>query len=81
VEGCSLSSAKALGSADDEEDISDLSSDDDSDSGGQTGQTFHVGGGKVRLLNGGMSQYVQAVERKLAKRKKLGQAGNQKKKG
>lgn len=49
-------------------------SDDDEDlpteeEGGQntTGLTYRVGGGKVKLLEGGIVEYVETVERKLAR--------------
>ncbi|KAF9491905.1 P-loop containing nucleoside triphosphate hydrolase protein [Pleurotus eryngii] len=80
VEGCSISSAQAFG--DDEGDGTDIS--DESDEGnedGQTGKTYMVSGGKVKLLENGMSQYVALVERKLERRKRAAAAEAAKKKG
>ncbi|KAI0343208.1 P-loop containing nucleoside triphosphate hydrolase protein [Trametopsis cervina] len=74
IEGCSLSSAGAFG--DGEEDPSDVSSsesDDDPDGNKKQGQTFYVGNGKVKLLDRGMQQYIEMVERKLQKRQRLAQ--------
>lgn len=73
VEGCSLSSAGAFGDV--EEETSDVSSDEDDDDDDAVnrspGQTFFVGNGKVKLLERGMEQYVEMVERKLQKRQRL----------
>lgn len=70
VEGCSLSSAGAFG--DGEDDASDVSSSENEEDFDEKrpGQTFYVGNGKVKLLERGMEQYVQMVERKLQKRQR-----------
>ncbi|THG96693.1 hypothetical protein EW026_g5189 [Hermanssonia centrifuga] len=70
VEGSSLSAAGAVG--DDAEDDEDLSSSEDDEEGqhpGKIGRTYRVGGGKVKLLENGMVQYVNMVERRLEKRR------------
>jgi ATP-binding cassette subfamily F protein 3 len=46
------------------------SSADDEDSAKPPGKTYWVGNGQVKELRRGMAQYVEAVERKLAKREK-----------
>ncbi|KDQ27465.1 hypothetical protein PLEOSDRAFT_51211 [Pleurotus ostreatus PC15] len=81
VEGCSISSAQAFG--DDEGDGTDISDEesDEENEGGQTGKTYMVSGGKVKLLENGMSQYVALVERKLERRKRAAVAEAAKKKG
>ena len=90
IEGLPLSSAGAFGDAsaspDDEDDLSGDSDDSDSDSfdrGGEKsekqGFTYYVGGGKVKLMENGMAQYVQLVERRLAKRKRIAEAEARKK--
>ncbi len=70
VEGSSLSAAGAVG--DDAEDDEDLSSSEDDEEGqhpGKIGRTYRVGGGKVKLLENDMVQYVNMVERRLEKRR------------
>ncbi|KAG9220476.1 hypothetical protein CCMSSC00406_0003932 [Pleurotus cornucopiae] len=81
VEGCSISSAQAFG--DDESDGTDISDEesDEENEGGPTGKTYMVSGGKVKLLENGMSQYVALVERKLERRKRAAAAEAAKKKG
>ncbi|KAI0761905.1 P-loop containing nucleoside triphosphate hydrolase protein [Irpex lacteus] len=71
VEGCSLSKAGAFGDQEGEDDESDGSSTEDEDIIKSPGQTFYVGNGKVKLLERGMEQYVELVERKLQKRERL----------
>ena len=73
IEGLSLSSAGAFG--DDEDEGSDVSSSEDDDDTGEgaprvQGTTYHVGGGVIKKLEGGVGQYVKVVERKLEKRAK-----------
>lgn len=71
VEGCSLSKAGAFGDQQDEDNESDGSSTEDEDIVKSPGLTFYVGNGKVKLLERGMEQYVELVERKLQKRERL----------
>lgn len=71
VEGCSLSRAGAFGDQQDEDDKSDGSLTEEEDIVKSPGQTFYVGNGKVKLLERGMGQYVELVERKLQKRERL----------
>ncbi|KAI0091739.1 P-loop containing nucleoside triphosphate hydrolase protein [Irpex rosettiformis] len=72
VEGFSLSQAGAFGDHQDNDDESDASSSsEDEDFVKSPGQTFYVGNGKVKLLERGMEQYVELVERKLQKRERL----------
>ncbi|EIM83035.1 P-loop containing nucleoside triphosphate hydrolase protein [Stereum hirsutum FP-91666 SS1] len=73
VEGCSLASAGAFGEdEEDPDDISDASSDDDDDGNhaGNRGQTYYVGIGTIKLLENGMKQYVEMVERRLRKKQR-----------
>ncbi|KAI0704339.1 P-loop containing nucleoside triphosphate hydrolase protein [Cytidiella melzeri] len=71
-EGFSLSSAGAFGeSGDDPSDETSSSSDDDKLDNKKPGQTFYVGNGKVKLLERGMEQYVEIVERKMKKRERI----------
>ncbi|KAK7062089.1 iron complex transport system ATP-binding protein [Favolaschia claudopus] len=55
-----------------DDDESDVSSSDDEDEEDQAppGKTYRVGGGKLKLMEKGMAQYVAFVERKLAKKKR-----------
>ena len=53
---------------DDEDD--DPSSDEDDENAAPPGKTYRVGGGKLKLMEKGMAQYVAYVERKLAKQKR-----------
>ncbi|KAJ6616249.1 P-loop containing nucleoside triphosphate hydrolase protein [Mycena sp. CBHHK59/15] len=46
------------------------STDEDEDSGAPPGKTYRVGGGKLKLMEKGMAQYVAYVERKLARKKR-----------
>ena len=50
-----------------ESDSGDSSQEED---GGKKGRTYKVGAGKVKLLPGGMAEYVRFVERKLERRRK-----------
>jgi hypothetical protein len=56
--------------SDDEADESD-SSEEAEDETKPPGKTYHVGNGQVKELPRGMVQYVEYVERKLAKREKM----------
>ena len=71
VEGCSLSKAGAFGDQQDGDESNVSSSSEDDDTVKTPGQTFYVGNGKVKLLERGMEQYVEMVERKLQKRERL----------
>ena len=81
IEGLSLSSAGAFGDDQDDDSsgtTSDHDDDDDNDDNGEgssklQGITYYVGGGKMKKMDGGMSQYVKIIERKVTKRaKKVG---------
>jgi ATP-binding cassette subfamily F protein 3 len=52
---------------------SDSSSEDEETV--RKGETYRVGGGKVRLTPGGMTQYTGIVERRIAKREAAMKAG------
>lgn len=67
VEGTSFSTLRREQFDEDLSDDSSSSSDDDADEVKPPGLTYHVGGGRVRRLEGGMLEYVAKVERKLAK--------------
>ncbi|KAJ6482821.1 P-loop containing nucleoside triphosphate hydrolase protein [Mycena vitilis] len=51
-------------------DASDDSSSEDDDDTTSPGKTYRVGGGKLKLMEKGMAQYVALVERKLARKKR-----------
>ncbi|KAF7352440.1 Iron complex transport system ATP-binding protein [Mycena venus] len=55
-----------------DDDASDESSseEDEDDVGAPPGKTYRVGGGKLKLMDKGMAQYVGLVERKLARKKR-----------
>jgi hypothetical protein len=57
---------------DDDGSIGSNSTEEDEDSAKPLGKTYHVGNGQVRELPRGMVQYVEYVERKLAKAEKVG---------
>ncbi|KAJ7129275.1 P-loop containing nucleoside triphosphate hydrolase protein [Mycena epipterygia] len=65
IEGESLRHA----TPDDESDDSSSDEDDD-DTTTPPGKTYRVGGGKLKLMEKGMAQYVALVERKLARKKR-----------
>ncbi|KAJ7437118.1 P-loop containing nucleoside triphosphate hydrolase protein [Mycena galericulata] len=65
IEGESLRHA-----AQDDDVSEDSSSEDEDDPTTPPGKTYRVGGGKLRLMEKGMAQYVAFVERKLAKKKR-----------
>ncbi|KAJ7498543.1 P-loop containing nucleoside triphosphate hydrolase protein [Mycena latifolia] len=65
IEGESLRHATA-----DDEDATDDSSSDEDDVTTPPGKTYRVGGGKLKLMERGMAQYVALVERKLARKKR-----------
>lgn len=71
VEGCSLSKAGAFGDQQEDDDSEVSPSSEEEDVVKSPGQTFYVGNGKVKLLERGMEQYVEMVERKLQKRERL----------
>ena len=84
VAGTSTADPRVLPLAGDEEDAeddNDPSSDEDVDALSQPGRTYHVGAGKVKLLEQGMTQYVQTVERKLERRRKAAEREAARKKG
>ncbi|KAJ6561577.1 P-loop containing nucleoside triphosphate hydrolase protein [Mycena vulgaris] len=54
----------------DDEESDDSSSEDEDDVTTPPGKTYRVGGGKLKLLEKGMAQYVAFVERKLARKKR-----------
>ncbi|SGY73775.1 BQ5605_C005g03318 [Microbotryum silenes-dioicae] len=56
----------------DEEDDDDEDSNDEE--GVVTGNTYCVGGGKIKLIEGGMNKYVSLVERKLARKQREAEA-------
>ncbi|KAJ9112658.1 hypothetical protein QFC19_000678 [Naganishia cerealis] len=56
-----------------DESASESSSDDEENV--RKGETYRVGGGKVRLTPGGMTQYIGIVERRMAKREMAAKAG------
>ncbi|KAJ7126423.1 P-loop containing nucleoside triphosphate hydrolase protein [Mycena crocata] len=65
IEGQSLRHARP------DDDISDdSSSDEEDDETTPPGKTYRVGGGKLKLMEKGMAQYVALVERKLARKKR-----------
>lgn len=64
IEG--VSAREAFDHEGSDESASESSSDDDEEV--RKGVTYRVGGGKVRLTPGGMTQYIGFVERKMAKR-------------
>ncbi len=68
IEG--ISPREAYDEALDEDD--DSSSDEDSDNEGvvRKGQTWRVGKGRVRLTEGGMTEYVGLVEKRIEKKMK-----------
>lgn len=73
VERCSLSSAGAFGEDEEDPDDTSGSSSDDDDDGNDAshrGQTFYVGKGTIKLLENGMKQYVEMVERRLRKKQR-----------
>ncbi|KAJ7228264.1 P-loop containing nucleoside triphosphate hydrolase protein [Mycena pura] len=61
---------ESLKHANPENDASDESSSEEDEDGAPPGKTYRVGGGKLKLMEKGMTQYVALVERKLAKKKK-----------
>ena len=61
---------ESLKHANPENDASDESSSEEDEDGAPVGKTYRVGGGKLKLMEKGMTQYVALVERKLAKKKK-----------
>ncbi|KAJ7693913.1 P-loop containing nucleoside triphosphate hydrolase protein [Mycena rosella] len=65
IEGESLRHAEV------DDDVSDdPSSDEEDDAAAPPGKTYRVGGGKLKLMEKGMAQYVAFVERKLARKKR-----------
>ena len=57
-----------LSEDDDDDDDDDADeSDENEGSAGRAGQTYRVGAGKLTLLERGMQQYVETLERRLAK--------------
>ena len=64
IEGAS---PKTVSESDEESSSSDEGEHDDDV---KLGETYRVGGGKVKRMEGGMGQYVGIVERGLAKRAK-----------
>lgn len=74
IEGATLREAAA--SLDDDGDLSadSSSSDDDAASALPFGKVFRVQNAKVRLMEGGMSEYVEKVDRALAKKALLAEA-------
>ncbi|KAJ7167528.1 P-loop containing nucleoside triphosphate hydrolase protein [Mycena filopes] len=67
IEGESPRHAAPSDDADDSDEPS--SSDEDDEGGSPPGKTYRVGGGKLKLMEKGMAQYVAFVERKLARKK------------
>lgn len=69
-------SPRALLLQDADDDSDGESSSDDDDDGGmkKPGKTWRVGGGKIKLMEKGMGQYVGIVERKLERRRKAEEA-------
>ncbi|KAJ7724833.1 P-loop containing nucleoside triphosphate hydrolase protein [Mycena metata] len=67
IEGESLRHAAPTDGDDSEE---PSSSDEDGDESTPPGKTYRVGGGKIKLMEKGMAQYVVFVERKLARKKR-----------
>ncbi|KAJ6539742.1 P-loop containing nucleoside triphosphate hydrolase protein [Mycena capillaripes] len=65
IEGESLRHA-----APDDDASDDPSSEEDEEDITPPGKTYRVGGGKLKLMDKGMAQYVAFVERKLAKKKR-----------
>ncbi|KAJ7098765.1 P-loop containing nucleoside triphosphate hydrolase protein [Mycena belliarum] len=53
-----------------DDEASDDSSDEEYDAAAAPGTTYRVGGGKLKLMEKGMAQYVAFVERKLARKKR-----------
>ncbi|KAJ7223921.1 P-loop containing nucleoside triphosphate hydrolase protein [Mycena rebaudengoi] len=66
IEGESLRHAAP---EDDESDVPSSDEEEDGD-GSPPGKTYRVGGGKLKLLEKGMAEYVGYVERKLARKKR-----------
>ncbi|KAI5479106.1 Iron complex transport system ATP-binding protein [Pseudohyphozyma bogoriensis] len=58
----------------DDSDVGSSSDEDDEEGSKAVGKTWRVGGGKIKLMEKGMKQYVGLVERKLEKRRKAGEA-------
>ncbi|KAJ7741040.1 P-loop containing nucleoside triphosphate hydrolase protein [Mycena metata] len=67
IEGESLRHAAPTDGDDSDE---PSSSDEDGDESTPPGKTYRVGGGKIKLMEKGMAQYVAFVERKLARKKR-----------
>lgn len=65
IEGESLRHA-----APDDEGSDESSSEEEDDEAAPPGKTYRVGGGKLKLMEKGMTQYVGIVERKLARKKR-----------
>ncbi|KAJ7368722.1 P-loop containing nucleoside triphosphate hydrolase protein [Mycena albidolilacea] len=65
IEGESLRHA-----APDDEVSDESSSEEEDDEAAPPGKTYRVGGGKLKLMEKGMTQYVGIVERKLARKKR-----------
>ncbi|KAF7355682.1 Iron complex transport system ATP-binding protein [Mycena sanguinolenta] len=64
IEGESLRQATQV------DDASDESSSEEEDDATPPGKTYRVGGGKLKLMEKGMAQYVGIIERRLAKKKR-----------
>jgi hypothetical protein len=66
IEGESLRHA----APDDDASEDSSSEEDEDDDATPPGKTYRVGGGKLKLMEKGMAQYVGIVERKLARKKR-----------
>ncbi|SCZ97244.1 BZ3500_MvSof-1268-A1-R1_Chr4-2g07084 [Microbotryum saponariae] len=79
IEGQTLKQASGVTQDDGVDEEDDDDDEDSSDEEGViTGNTYRVGGGKIKLMEGGMNKYVSLVERKLARKQREAEAAKNK---
>ncbi|SCV69181.1 BQ2448_2201 [Microbotryum intermedium] len=74
IEGQALKQASGVAQNDTDDDEDDDDEDSSDEEGVITGNTYRVGGGKIKLMEGGMNKYISLVERKLARKQKEAEA-------